>query len=161
MIKYDKILERATRILEENTKAKAKEQEKGTIEDISDEVIEKGVEQPNEETTPKTDEILDNDMRINECREIIKENVTRENAIPDFVVTEELTQGKVSKQLEQLQQEQENPTTNLWNKRFQNWYSAIDRVSQNSKDKLLKVKANIVKAISDKIKERTRDIVFL
>ena len=147
-ISYDKILERARSILEENSKAKVEEQEKGTIEDISDEVIEKGVEQPTEETKPKTDEILDNGMRINECGEII-----RENAIPDFVVTEELTQGKASKQFEQLQQE--NTTTNLWNKRFKNWYSVIDRVSQISKDKLLKMKADIVKAISNKIKERT------
>ena len=38
--------------------------------------------------------------------------------------------------------------------RFQNWYSAIDRVSQNSKDKFLKMKADIVKAISDKTKSK-------
>ena len=139
-ISYDKILERATSILEENTKAEEQE---------------KGVEQPTEETTPKTDEILENDMRINECGEIIRENVTRENVIPDFVVTEELTQGKASKQLEQLQQE--NLTINLWNKRFQNWYSAIDRVSQNSKGKFVKMKSDIIKAIGEKLKERTHE----
>ena len=43
----------------------------------------------------------------------------------------------------------------MWKNRFQNWYSAIDRVSQNSKGKFLKMKADIVKAISNKIKERT------
>ena len=42
----------------------------------------------------------------------------------------------------------------MWKNRFQNWYSSIDRVSQNSKGKFLKMKADIVKAISDKFKER-------
>ena len=139
-ISYDKLLERAESILEENKKAEEQE---------------KGVEQPTEETTPKTDEILENDMRINECGEIIRENVTRENVIPDFVVTEELTQGKASKQLEQLQQE--NLTINLWNKRFQNWYSAIDRVSQSVKDKFVKMKSDIIKTIGKKLKERTNN----
>lgn len=152
-ISYDRILERATSILEEY--AKTEEQEKGTSEDVSDSVIEKGEEQPTEETIQNTDETLDNGMRINECGEIIRENVTRENEIPDEVVTEEVTESKASKQLEQLQQGEEDSTTNLWNKRFQNWYSAIDRVSQNSKDKFLKIKADIVRTIREKFKERT------
>jgi len=42
----------------------------------------------------------------------------------------------------------------MWKNRFQNWYSAIDRVSQNSRSKFLKMKADIVTAISDKIKSR-------
>ena len=75
--------------------------------------------------------------------------------IQDSHIGADITQStSTSKQLEQPQQIQEIQTTNMWKNRFQNWYSAIDRVSQNSKDKFLKMKADIVKAISDKIKLR-------
>ena len=39
--------------------------------------------------------------------------------------------------------------------RFNGWYSAIDRVSQNVKDKFVKMKSDIIKAISEKLKEKT------
>ncbi len=39
--------------------------------------------------------------------------------------------------------------------RFNGWYSAIDRVSQNVKDKFVKMKSDIIKAISEKLKERS------
>ncbi len=42
----------------------------------------------------------------------------------------------------------------MWKNRFQNWYSAIDRVSQNVKAKFVKMKLDIVNAISTQIKER-------
>ena len=48
----------------------------------------------------------------------------------------------------------------MWKNRFQNWYSAIDRVSQNSKGKFLKMKADIVKAISNKIKARDKNKII-
>lgn len=155
-ISYDKILERARSILDENAKNKAEEQEKTTIKDISDEVMKEVEEQPTEETTLKTDEILDNGMRINEFGEIIRENNIGKNVIRDSDIDVDVTQNTTnSKNLEQPQQIQEIQTTNMWKNRFQNWYSTIDRVSQNSKGKFLKMKADIVKAISDKIKERT------
>ncbi len=44
---------------------------------------------------------------------------------------------------------------NMWENRFKSWYGAIDKVSQNSKSKFLKMKADILKAITNKIKERT------
>lgn len=155
-ISYDKILERARSILDENAKNKAEEQEKTTIKDISDEVMKEVEEQPTEETTLKTDEILDNGMRINEFGEIIRENNIGKNVIRDSDIDVDVTQNTInSKKLEQPQQIQEIQTTNMWKNRFQNWYSTIDRVSQNSKGKFLKMKADIVKAITDKIKERT------
>ena len=42
----------------------------------------------------------------------------------------------------------------MWKNRFQNWYSATDRVSQNVKAKFVKMKLDIVNAISTQIKER-------
>ena len=107
-ISYDKILERATSILEEY--AKTEKQEKETI---------------------KAKETLDSGIRINEYGEILRENNTVESVIQEI---------------------QEIQTTNIWKNRFKKWYSAIDRVSQNSKGKFLKMKADIVKAISDNIK---------
>ena len=52
-------------------------------------------------------------------------------------------------------QERQYSTVDLWMNRFTNWYSAIDRVSQNVKAKFVEMKSDIVKAISDKIKEIT------
>ena len=39
--------------------------------------------------------------------------------------------------------------------RFNGWYSAIDRVSQSVKEKFVKMKSDIIKAIGEKLKERT------
>ena len=63
--------------------------------------------------------------------------------------------GDEIKKEEQQIQEMDNPTMDLWMNRFSSWYSAIDRVSQNVKAKFVKMKSDIIKAISDKIKERT------
>ena len=41
--------------------------------------------------------------------------------------------------------------------RFNGWYSAIDRVSQSVKEKFVKMKSDIIKAISEKLKERTNN----
>ena len=55
---------------------------------------------------------------------------------------------------EQHTQKQDNPSVDLWMNRFNGWYSAIDRVSKNVKAKFVKMKSDIVNAISTKIKER-------
>ena len=52
-------------------------------------------------------------------------------------------------------QERNNPTVDLWMNRFSGWYSSIDKFAQNVKAKFVKMKSDIVKAISEKIKERT------
>ena len=153
-INYSELLEKATKILEENAKIDEIQP------DISDESVivtgeEESIIQPSEETTTKVQEVAGGGARINEFGEIIRENNTGENVIQDSHIGADITQStSTSKQLEQPQQIQEIQTTNMWKNRFQNWYSAIDRVSQNSKGKFLKMKADIVKAISDKIKLR-------
>jgi hypothetical protein len=58
---------------------------------------------------------------------------------------------------EQHTQKQDNPSVDLWMNRFNGWYSAIDRVSQSVKEKFVKMKSDIIKAISEKLKERTNN----
>lgn len=95
-------------------------------------------------------------FRINECGETIRENNTGESVIQDSHIGTDIIQRiSTSKKLEQPQQIQEIQTTNMWKNRFQNWYSAIDRVSQSVKNKFVKMKSDIVKAISEKLKEKT------
>lgn len=152
-ISYSELLERATKILEEKLKTDEIQP------DISDESVivtgEESIIQPSEETTTEVQEVAGGGARINEFGEIIRENNTGESVIQDSHIGADITQStSTSKQLERPQQIQEIQTTNMWKNRFQNWYSAIDRVSQNSKGKFLKMKADIVKAISDKIKLR-------
>lgn len=153
-ISYSGLLERATKILEEKSKTDEIQP------DISDESVivtgeEESIIQPSEETTTEVQEVAGGGARINEFGEIIRENNTGESVIQDSHIGADITQStSTSKQLEQPQQIQEIQTTNMWKNRFQNWYSAIDRVSQNSKGKFLKMKADVVKAISDKIKLR-------
>ena len=152
-ISYSELLERATKILEEKSKTDEIQP------DISDENVivtgEESIIQPSEETTTEVQEVAGGGARINEFGEIIRENNTGESVIQDSHIGADITQStSTSKQLEQPQQIQEIQTINMWKNRFQNWYSAIDRVSQNSKGKFLKMKADIVKAISDKIKLR-------
>lgn len=151
-INYSELLERATKILEE--KAKTDEIQP----DISDERVtgeEESSIQPSEETTPEVQEVAVDGAIINEFGEIIRENNKGKSVTQDSYIGVDIIQSiSTSKQLEQLQQIHETQKTNIWKNRFQNWYSAIDRVSQNSKGKFLKMKADIVKAISDKFKLR-------
>jgi len=153
-INYSELLERATKILEE--KAKVDEIQS----DISDESVivtgkEDSIIQQSEETTAEVQEVAGGGARINEFGEIIRENNTGEKSIQDsHIDVDEIPNTSSSKKIEQSQQNQETSTTNMWKNRFQNWYSAIDRVSQNSRSKFLKMKADIVTAISDKIKSR-------
>lgn len=151
-INYSELLERATKILEE--KAKTDEIQP----DISDERVtgeEESSIQTSEKTTPEVQEVAVDGAIINEFGEIIRENNKGESVTQDSYIGADIIQSiSTSKQLEQLQQIHETQKTDMWKNRFQNWYSAIDRVSQNSKGKFLKMKADIVKAISDKFKLR-------
>lgn len=153
-ISYAELLERATRILEE--KAKTEEIQPDIIGESVKVTGEEGIIQPSEEIKAEVQEVAGGGARINEFGKIIRENNTGESVIQDSHIGADITQStSTSKQLEQPQQIQETQTTNMWKNRFQNWYSALDRVSQNSKGKFLKMKAYIVKAIKDRIKERT------
>ena len=153
-INYSELLKKATKILEKNAKIDKVQP------DISDESVivtgeEESLIQSSEETTAEVQEVAGGRVRINEFEEIIRENNTDESVIQDSHIGADIIQRiSTSKKLEQPQQIPKMQTTNMWKNRFQNWYSAIDRVSQNSKDKFLKMKADIVKAISDKIKSK-------
>jgi len=72
----------------------------------------------------------------------------REKSVKDEV-------GDEVKTPETRMQTQEKQSVDLWMNRFNGWYSAIDRVSQSVKNKFVKMKSDIVKAISEKLKERT------
>lgn len=72
----------------------------------------------------------------------------REKSLKDEV-------GDEFRTTEQQMQKQDNPAVDLWMNRFNVWYSAIDRVSQSVKNKFVKMKSDIVKAISEKLKEKT------
>ncbi len=50
-------------------------------------------------------------------------------------------------------QKQESPLVDLWINRFNGWYGAIDRVSQNVKEKFVKMKSDIINAISEKLED--------
>ena len=154
-ISYSELLERATKILEE--KAKMQEIQQHKIDESSFEMPEETIEQPYEEMIETDNETC----RINEFGEVIRENNTVESVIQDSDIGIDTTQNTLaSKRLEQPQQIQETQTTNMWKNRFQNWYSAIDRVSQNSKGKFLTMKADIVRAISNRIKVRDKNKII-
>lgn len=72
----------------------------------------------------------------------------REESIRDTVGDKKDTQNQMQ------MQETKTPTVDLWMNRFDSWYSAIDRVSQNVKAKFVKMKSDIINAISNKIKDR-------
>lgn len=127
------------------------------IDESSFEMPEETIEQPYEEMIETDNETC----RINEFGEVIRENNTVESVIQDSDIGIDTTQNTLaSKRLEQPQQIQETQTTNMWKNRFQNWYSAIDRVSQNSKGKFLTMKADIVRAISNRIKVRDKNKII-
>ncbi len=158
-ISYSELLERATKILGE------KENAEEVQPDIIDESAiatadEESIIQPSEETRTEVQEVADiSGFRINEFGKIIRENNTGESVIQNSYIGADITPNKAtSKQLAPKQPIKETQTTNIWKSRFQNWYGAIDRVSQNSKGKFLKMKADIVKAISDKMKSRDKNI---
>jgi hypothetical protein len=167
-ISYDEILEKATRIVEENENAiqnhtddKNAHQEK--IVESSIEIPEEIIGQPLAEKI----EIDNGTCRINEFEEIIRteqeqQNIRMDNAIPIFTPPNETQQVEQYNQQSENNaddkskqiQEVDNSAVELWTNRFDNWYTAIDRVSQNVKAKFVKMKSDIVNAISTKIKER-------
>lgn len=158
-ISYSELLERATKILGEKENAEEVQPDKIDESAIAT-ADEESIIQSSEETRTEVQEVADiSGFRINECGEIIRENNGGTGIILDKDIDNEISQSTpTDKKLEQLQQIKETQPTNIWKSRFQNWYGAIDRVSQNSKGKFLKMKANIVKAISDKMKSRDKNI---
>ena len=175
-INYSELLEKATNILEKNAKIDEIQQSKNEqnqveVADIDVETIEK--------VTEETEQNNSTSIEINEFGEIIRHGNVEKTR--ELEISEEITQTKKSKEVKKVNEEKtrpmeesirdeigdevkntehqmqvENPQiTDLWLNRFSSWYSAIDRVSQNVKAKFVKMKSDIIKAISDKIKERS------
>lgn len=147
-ISYEEILERANSILKEKDKVK------------------ENIIQQDEETIAEPQKKENNtSYRINKFGEIIREN----NKPRDTTVLEKVEQFKISntveykkesivvkteKELERKDkqmQEVKSSTAELWMARFDNWYNAIDKIPQNVKNKFIKIKSDIVKAISDNL----------
>ena len=108
----------------------------------------------------KSQEEMAKDCTINECGEIIRPNniVVQDFEIPEDSIKndqEEQNTKVYEQQPEKQLQKRKDITAELWMNRFNGWYSAIDRVSQNVKAKFLEMKSDIVKAIKEKLKERT------
>ena len=74
----------------------------------------------------------------------------REKSLKDEV-------GDEFRTTEQQVQKQDNPAVDLWMNRFRGWNGAIDRVSQSVKNKFVKMKSDIIKTISEKLKDRTNN----
>lgn len=90
-------------------------------------------------------------LNIKEQKRMNKQNQIQENEGTKDEVEDE------SKKTETQMQEVNNSTVNLWMNRFSGWYGSIDRVPKNVKSKFVKMKSDIVKAISGKIKERSNE----
>lgn len=76
------------------------------------------------------------------------------------IQNEEMIESKVEEKQEQdiengLQKDVQQEYK--WMDRFKGWYSAIDKVSEKSKAFFVKMKSDIIKSISNKIRERAND----
>ena len=169
-VSYAELLERAKTIIKEQ------EELKKQSEIQQDEIEQEPVEMvhTDAETIEKTEQHNRTSFEINEFGEIIRQgNIEIPRKIEPF---EETTTTKKSKEVERIKpmeksirdkigdevknteeqmQVENQQTTDLWLNRFSSWYSAIDRVNQNVKVTFVKMKSDIIKAISDKIRERT------
>ena len=84
------------------------------------------------------------------------EEVQQEKIRPqDESIKDEI--GDEFKEIEKQKTDTQKLSVDLWMNRFGSWYGAIDRVSQGAKAKFVKMKSDIVKAISNKIKERSNN----
>ena len=179
-VSYAELLERAKTIVKEHEELKQqseiqqdeKEQEQEQVEvaDTDVETIEKATEETEQDNSTG--------VEINEFGEIIRQgNIEIQREIETF---EETTPTKKSKEVEKTKEEKIRPmeeiirdevgdevknteqqmqvvnpqTKDLWVKRFSSWYSAIDRVSQKAKAKFVKMKSDIIKAISEKMENK-------
>lgn len=76
------------------------------------------------------------------------------------IQNEEIIESKVEEQQEQNMEnglQKDGNQEEKWLNRFKGWYGAIDRVSEKSKAYFVKMKSDIIKAISNKTRERAND----
>ena len=174
-VSYSELLERAKAIVKE-LEEKNLQGEKSLDENIDEHSIDTNndVETGIEKTEKNTTEI-----KINKYGEIIREGQTetipvieraettqteaskkRQIINEEEIRSKEKSIGAEVKKEEQQTQEINNPTLDLWMNRFNNWNSFTDRVSQAAKVKFVKMKSDIIKAISEKIKEISNKYEF-
>lgn len=154
-VSYAELFEKAKAIVreqEELRKQNENEREQIEVADTDVETIKKVTIRHGNIEIPREIETSEEIIQTKKSKKVEKANEEKirpmEKTIKDEVEDE-------FKNTKQEMQEVNNPTVDLWMNRFSSWYSAIDRVSQNVKAKFVKMKSDIIKAISDKIKERT------
>ena len=85
------------------------------------------------------------------------------NAIQEEIIehsSEESIEDKIENEFDgknKQMQEVKSSAVDIWMNRFNGWYSIVDRVSQSVKEIFVKMKSDIIKAISEKLKERTNN----
>lgn len=125
--------------------------------EIQIEEISSDVELPIKQTTINTRSRTDEVVIPQQTSRIAK---TYEQPQPEKIrPQEESIRDEIEEQFKdnkQQLQEQGNPTVDLWMNRFSNWYNFIDRLAQNAKAKFVKMKSDIMKVISSRIKERNQ-----
>lgn len=118
------------------------------------------------------DTYLNNSAKIEECLDLIDKE--KDKPIDNIEVkgltyfddeekgiqNQEIIESKVEEKQEQniengLQKDVQQESK--WMNRFKGWYGAIDRVSGKSKAYFVKMKSDIIKAISNKTREREND----
>ena len=171
-VNYSELLEKAKAIVKEQDDKK-RQDEVPLDESIDGQSIDTNTEvETREETLQNT-----NGARFNEYGEIIREGRTETAPVVEStetiqteaskttqIIKEEKTRpqeksirdkvGDEVKKEEQKMQKMSNTAMDLWMNRFNNWYSSIDRVSQAVKAKFVKMKSDIIKAISEKMKDK-------
>lgn len=158
-VSYDELLQKATSIMEEKTRsdvlAKIKAEQEAKARAEEQERI-----KAEQEAKARAEELA----RIKaeqEAKERAEEQA-RIKAEQEAKTREE--QAKISTTLKMYEEQQENenkemqirkdPTIEMWMNRFDSWYFAIDRFSQNVKAEFIQMKSEIVNAIKSKIQER-------
>ena len=128
-------------------------EKKDSVDKMQDSI--RSVEQKNINQENDSEQINEEVNSINECGEIIRpnndENINKEYQEVEFSI-EELNKQKESTSSKELQ---ETNNIDLWMNRFKNWESCIDRFSTHVKAKFIKLKSDIVNAISNRIKGMT------
>ena len=125
------------------------EQENSKEEQVEVEIRDDGLEEQFDVITSGLDW---NRVNSQQAKEYEQQQPERIRPLEESI--RDTTGDKKDKQNQMQMKETKTLTVDIWMNRFDSWYSAIDRVSQNVKAKFVKMKSDIVNAISTKIKER-------
>lgn len=138
----------------EEIKRKLDEKEQGLVDKY------KALENEKQQSGTKEESLLDstaNEEKISEIGQVeLEKNEFSENNVEtenETSMGEIQCEEKINKEI--LKEQTEDKSIDLWMNRFGGWYGAIDRVSRSVRANFIKMKSDIVKAISGKIKERS------